>query len=137
MSEGNPRQAREEIGSIGMGKNVENILRTLTMLEKALDRLVRHHYHSRNQYPPLILEIEQGLNTLRSWIQDYKTYANLPVFSLQLSVAIKSLGGFIAQLVKECKPSAGKRGIKKSIRFRSNCLFVDRLIVCWTKWPAL
>ena len=137
MSEGNPGQAREEIGSVGMGKKLENMLRTLTMLEKALDRLARHHYHSRNQYPPLILEIEDGLDTLHSWIQDYKIYANLSVFSLQLSIAIKSLGGFIAQLVKECKPSVGKRGIKKSIRSRSNLLFVDQSIVCWTKWPAL
>jgi hypothetical protein len=133
MSEADQEKAREEIGTDSTSKKLENMLRTLTMLEKALDRLVRQNYNNRNQYPPLILEIEEGLDTLRSWIQDYKTYADLPVFSSQLAIAIKSLGDFIGQLIKECKPVAGKREIKKNIKFNSNLIFADQLTVCWKK----
>jgi hypothetical protein len=122
----NQGEARGKIGSESTNKKLEDMLRTLTMLEKAFNRLVRHNYHSRNQYPPLVLEIEKGLDTLRSWIGDYKTYANLAAFHLQLSIAIKSLGDFIGQLIEGCKPVSGKREIKKSIKFKSNVIFADQ-----------
>jgi hypothetical protein len=131
MMGANPGQAshRNKLGSLRNTK-LENILRTLTMLEKALDRLGRQNYHDRKQYPPLILEIEECLNTLRCWIQEYKSYADLASFSIQLGIAIEKLGNLIAQLVKECKPSSGKRELKKSIKYRSKSLFANQLMAC-------
>ena len=38
-----------------------DILRILSMLEKAFDRLVRLNYHRRSQYPEIVLEIESAL----------------------------------------------------------------------------
>ena len=71
MMGANPGQASDQNKLGGLkNKKLENILRTLTMLEKALDRLGRQNYHNRKQYPQLILEIEEWLNTLRCWIQD-------------------------------------------------------------------
>jgi hypothetical protein len=127
----NPGQAsdRNKLGGL-KNKKLENILRTLTMLEKALDRLCRQNYHNRKQYPPLILEIEEWLNTLRCWIQEYKSYADLASFSIQLGIAIEKLGNLITQLVKECKPSSGKRETKKSIKYKSKSLFANQLMAC-------
>jgi len=131
MMGANPEQASDqnELGSLN-NKKSENILRTLTMLEKALDRLGRQNYHDRKQYPPLILEIEEWLNTLRCWIQDYKLYAELAIFSIQLGIAIEKLGDLIARLMKECKPSSGKKEIKKSIKFSTKSLFANQLMAC-------
>jgi len=70
---GQQRGQTEPIGIID--NKSDNILRILTMLEKSLNRLLRHNYYNRSQYPQLIQEIEEALNKLRSWIQDYKTFA--------------------------------------------------------------
>ena len=131
MMGGNPGQAsnRNKLRCL-KNKKLENILRTLTMLEKALDRLVRQNYHNCEQYPPLILEIEEWLTALRCWIQEYKSYADLASFSIQLGIAIEKLGNLIAQLVKECKPSSGKRALKKSIKYRNKLLFANQLMAC-------
>ena len=131
MMGGNPGQASDQNKSGGLkNKKLENILRTLTMLEKALDRLGRQNYHNRKQYPPIILEIEEWLNTLRCFIQDYKLYADLASFSIQLGIAIEKLGDLIARLIKECKPSSGKKELKKNIKFRIKSLFPNQLRVC-------
>lgn len=36
----------------------DNISRTLTSLEKSLDRLARTNYHDRSQYPDIFFAIE-------------------------------------------------------------------------------
>ena len=38
----------------------ENVARTLTALEKSLDRLARSNYYHRSQYPEIILAIEEA-----------------------------------------------------------------------------
>lgn len=92
----------------------ENIGRTLTMLEKALDRLLRQSYHHPNQYPPIVLEIEVVLNNLRSWYKDYMIFDCHPGFISILGLTIKNLGQIISQLIVECKDSDGKQHIKKT-----------------------
>ncbi len=52
-----------------------NMLRILSMLEKAVDRLGRKNYHGRDQYPAVLLELEAAINIVRSWIKDYKCFA--------------------------------------------------------------
>jgi hypothetical protein len=94
-------------------KELDNILRILTMLEKALDRLLRQNYHNRHQYPPIVLQLENTLNSLRIWIQDYKIFGCLKGFHLILGLVMKDLEEIIQWLIAESKPIAGKRAIKK------------------------
>jgi hypothetical protein len=51
-----------------------NILRTLTSLEKELDRLARANYFGRSQYPDILLELESAISNLRTWIKYYRKY---------------------------------------------------------------
>ena len=107
-------QQRGQTEPIGISDNKsDNILRILTMLEKALNRLLRHNYYNRSQYPQLIQEIEEALNKLRSWIQDYKNFTCLCGFNLLLGLVIKDCGDMIAQLMAVCKPLPGKKQMKK------------------------
>ena len=95
-------------------ETLDNILRVLTMLEKAIDRFIRQAYFNQNQYPEIITEIEDGLNTIRCWIQGYKLFADFPSFSMMLGLSINELGQMIVQLMGICKPVAGKKQVKKS-----------------------
>lgn len=113
------------------GNGFDNILRTLTMLEKALERLLRQNYHQRCQYPPIVLEIEEAFNNLRAWIQDYKIYVCLRGYDLLLSVIIKELGDITGILITESKPVAGKKAIKKNKKNNSAGAFANQLTVCW------
>jgi hypothetical protein len=114
MAERNLEQQREQNGSVNDKKELDNVKRILTMLEKALERLLRRNYYNRNQYPEIALEIEEGINTLRGWIDDYQVYGSLPAFHLQIGLAMKELESKIGQLTAMCKPEDGKKRIKKT-----------------------
>lgn len=112
-------------------KELDNMLCIITMLEKALSRLMRRNYYSRNQYPEIALQIEQSLHMLRAWIHDYKLYRCLSIFSLQLSIAIKEIGEMIEQLIELCKPLPGKRpaGRKQVSKEQMNlCRSIDSML---------
>ena len=75
MVEKNLGHYREQTESIIIkDKEVGNVKRILTMLEKALERVLRRNYFNRNQYPQLAFEIEEQISVLRGWIQDYQLY---------------------------------------------------------------
>ena len=97
---------------------IDNIKRTLTMLEKALERLARQCYYDRQQYPKIFLEIENYINLIRSWLRDNEIFSSAKAFYVSLSIAFESLRMMISQLWKICKPKTGKKGIKKSRRDR-------------------
>ena len=84
------------------------------MLEKALERVLRRNYYNEDQYPPLALEIEEQIKVLRGWIEDYELYSSLQSFRVQVGLAMKELESKIGQLMALCKPSAGKKRIKRS-----------------------
>lgn len=109
---------------------IDNILRILTMLEKALNRLVRRCYYSRNQYPQIVLDVEDMLSELRAWIQGYKNFSFLAGFSLLSGLTIKNLADMIETLMVECKPLRGKKEIKKNNGFKSRRPFANQLILC-------
>jgi hypothetical protein len=120
MSEKDLRQCTEQIGSIVIeDKEVDNVKRILTMLEKALERILRRNYYNRDQYPPIAFEIEEQIAVLRGWIQDYQLYSPLPSFRLQVGLAMKELESKIGQLMALCTPSAGKKRIKKTANSRA------------------
>ena len=97
---------------------IDNIKRTLTMLEKALGRLARQCYYDREQYPKIFLEIENYINLIRSWIRDNEIFAPAKAFYVSLGLGFETLRMMISQLWKICKPKSGKKGIKKSRRDR-------------------
>ncbi len=85
----------------------KNILRILTMLEKAVIRLTRRKYHARRQYPEIFFQIEEGLHRLRAWIQSYHALFPCAVFQWFVAQKLAALAQFIAQLKEHCLPSGG------------------------------
>jgi hypothetical protein len=113
-------QCREQTESIIIeDKELGNVKRILTMLEKALERVLRRNYYNRNQYPQIAFEIEEQISILRGWIQDYQLYSALPSFHVQVGLAMKDLESKISQLMAVCMPSAGKQRIKKTANSRT------------------
>ena len=80
-----------------MASEVENVLRILTMLEKALDRLGRLNYLERNQYPPIFLTVEETINKIKVWIREHRHFSSLKVLYQSLIEFLATL----TQLVEE------------------------------------
>jgi hypothetical protein len=133
MAKKEPGQCREQIESIIIeDKELDNAKRILTMLEKALERVLRRNYYNRNQYPQIAFEIEEQISVLRGWIQDYQLYSALPSFRVQVGLAMKDLESKIKQLMAVCTPSAGKQRIKKNSKFKNTLSFANQLMPCWS-----
>ena len=132
MAEKNLGQCREQTESIVIeDKEVDNVKRILTMLQKALERILRRNYYNRDQYPQIAFEIEKQISVLRGWIQDYQLYSALPSFHLQVGLAMKDLESKIGQLMALCKPSAGKKRIKKTQQIQEHgelCKSIDAML---------
>ncbi len=77
---------------------LNDLKRTLTMLEKALDRLIRHNYYNRKQCPEIITVIEETINNIRIWIQHREILGNLKNFYSRVCSFIENLEVLIAQL---------------------------------------
>jgi len=56
---------------------LSNILRNLTMLEKAFERLKRKNW-LKNRYPDYIIEIESILVAIRLWIDEHRAFSGVP-----------------------------------------------------------
>lgn len=121
MAEKDLGQCRKQAESyVIKDKELDNAKRILTMLEKALERILRRNYFNRNQYPPIAFEIEEQINILRGWIEDYQLYCALPSFRLQVGLVMKELESKVGQLLALSKPSAGKKEIKKTADSRAS-----------------
>jgi hypothetical protein len=133
MAEKELGQCREQAESIIIkDRELDNAKRILTMLEKALERVLRRNYYNRNQYPQIAFEIEEQISVLRGWIQDYQLYSALPGFCVQVGLAMKDLESKIEQLMAVCKPLAGKQRIKKNSKFKNTLSFAHQLMPCWS-----
>ena len=93
---------------------INAIKRTLTMLEKSLDRLARQCFHDPKQYPDVFHEIEECINVIRSWLNKMEIFQSLQFIHVTLSTLIDELSRLISQLWETCKPSKGKKGISKA-----------------------
>jgi hypothetical protein len=114
MCQTNVEQNKKEIESATNGEPLINILRILCMLEKALNRLARRNYYKRSQYPSVFFEIEDAINALRSWINNYKAFSSLATFNMLAGTCIREIGQMIEQLIVKCEPLPGKKEVKKS-----------------------
>lgn len=99
-----------------MASELENVLRTLTMLEKTLDRLGRLNYLERKQYPPIFLAVEETLNQTRLWIRENSHFSSLKVLYESLSDFLATLACLVGELWDCIKPKPGKRASKRPRR---------------------
>jgi len=97
---------------------LNNFFRCLTMLEKALERLARHNFHNRSQYPEIYSDIENALCSVRVWIEGHRLFSGFATFQNLLTVFITSLADQIRELIRTCRPVRGKKAGKKSLRQR-------------------
>jgi len=115
---------------------MDNIKRTLTMLEKALDRVARQNYYNRKQYPAIFFEIEETIHKIRAWIDQHIILDCLNEFYIHAAVFIKELGILINQLREICRPKNGKKHLTKNRRiqeqdnlFKSINLMIEHIAV--------
>ena len=114
MCQAKVEQNKNEIAPASNGEPLINILRILCMLEKALNRLARRNYYKRSHYPAVFFEIEDAINTLRSWINNYNAFSSFSTFNVLIGMCIREIGQMIEQLIIKCEPLPGKKGVKKS-----------------------
>jgi len=93
-----------------------NILRILSMLEKALNRVARRNYHDRSQYPEIFFEIETSLDSVRAWIKNYKYFCNFKISIALLGLHIEEIGQLIKRFTMICSPKKGKKKVKISVQ---------------------
>ncbi len=114
---------------------INDIKRILTMLEKAESRLARQCYHDPKQCPGVFSEIEECIDTIRSWINGKEIFQSLEYFYAALASVIDELGSLLSQLWDICKPVKGKKGIAAKYRdgqkrgiYNSICAMMKNII---------
>jgi histone H3/H4 len=91
-----------------------NILRVLTMLEGALNRLMRNNFYDRSQYPEEFIIIEALIDNMRGWIKDYNFLSGTENFSYLSMILLSELCEMIIDLINIVTPKNGKKQISKS-----------------------
>lgn len=104
----------EHLDSESQVKNLENILRIISMLERELERIARRNYHRRAQYPEIFFEIESILSNARAWINIHMAFSDAPIFSDMLGGFLKEISALIGEFIVQCIPVKGKKGVRKS-----------------------
>ena len=90
-----------------------NILRVLTMLEIALNRLMRNNFYNRFQYPKDFFAIETCILSMRLWINDYKFLSGTENFSCLSTLLLSELCGMIISLIDVVTSEKGKNRHQK------------------------
>ena len=91
-----------------------NMLRILNMLEKAVERLGRKNFHSKAEYPEILIELESHINQVCSWINEYKYFCSVPTYISTIGFFIANIGQITVELSNQIQPKNGKRKEKKS-----------------------
>lgn len=99
-----------------MASNFDNVKRTLTSLEKAIERLARQNFYNRSQWPELMITIEESLNDIRLWLDCHALFDGLHQFYTIIIDAFQHLCTLINQLSEICKPKSGKKQVSKKRR---------------------
>jgi len=85
----------------------KNVLRILTMLEKALIRLLRRFYRARRQYPEFFFQLEKALHQLRAWIQSNRFFFRFRVFQELFGTKMQAVRELITRLTEYCASLIG------------------------------
>jgi hypothetical protein len=97
-----------------MASEMNNVLRTLTMVEKALDRLGRLNYYERAQYPPIFAAVEETLGEIGLWIKENSHFCSVKALYQSLSELLDTFCCLVEQLWDCCQPKPGKKVLKKA-----------------------
>ncbi len=98
--------------------DLDNLKRSLTMMEKSIDRLTRLNYFNPKQRPEIFSVLEDTIDKIRIWLDTYTIIDSLKDFYALLSQFILELGILITQLWSTCKPKPGKKKVKKVRRIQ-------------------
>ena len=107
------------------------------MFEKVLDRLKRRNWYNESQYPQILFEIEETINSIRAWIQNYREFSFLPVYYVLLNTSVSKLTDLISQLIKTCRPLSGKKAEKKPRKERdvnTLCNNINKIMIHITQY---
>lgn len=108
-----------------------NILRRLTMLKKAVGRLVRRTYPARSHYPALFFQIETAIERFRAWIQTYRFFSGLSAFQVVYGERLHTLRHLIGQLQEHCRPSVKSKNRQRSRpwqAYRKLCWALEKML---------
>jgi len=90
-----------------------DMLRSMTMLEKAVERVMRSNFLNTSQYPAVYAEFISTIKNARCWIQNYKAFCGIPSFYTSIAEFIVQLSDNIKNLWDLCQPVPGKRAVGK------------------------
>ena len=93
---------------------LSNILRILTQLEKAINRLRRQNHYNSKQGGPLFEKTERAILKMREWINRIRPFASIDALFVALGLAVKRIGELIALIGLEVSPMPGKKRTQKS-----------------------
>ena len=93
---------------------VLNSLRTLSMLEKAIDRLIRQKFLHDNQIPVIVQTAKNTIAESRIHIQSYKHFGNVPSYITLVTTMFEELSVIVADLIKFCPCGAGQKQRSKT-----------------------
>lgn len=127
------RQAKQDTGRTNTEAS-RDMLRRLSMVKKAVGRLVRRAFSSGSQYPELFAQVENALERLRTWIRTYGGFWNLPAFERVLAERLHELHKMIQQLQTACQPAVtpGKREKSRLWQaYRKQCRALEKMLSCF------
>ncbi len=85
-----PQEQKQQNNDAG-----NNLLRTLTMVKKAIGRLVRRTYSRNADYPDVFGRIEEAISRLRAWIRTHRRLADCVAFQVVLGDAQSLLASWV------------------------------------------
>ncbi len=105
---------KNETQSLENADITENMLRTITMLEKALERKVRQCYFNPAQYPEQYHNIMAALRMLRLWINIYQAFSHAASFHGLMAISLDTLGKLATDFIALCRPVNGRKQSKQA-----------------------
>ncbi len=83
---------------------LQAMLRRLTMLKKAVIRLVRRRYPTRHQYPECVRHFELTYARLHAWLWTYRHFWSSPIFQRLLAECLQTFQEQYTQVLALCAP---------------------------------
>lgn len=103
----------------------------LSVLEKAIARLVRQNYFNRNQIDENVKLVEDAIKNTRNWIIGYKSFYNVPSFKVLVSITVEELATTVKKIIVNCASVSGKKQVsskRKQAECQKLCRSIDAIL---------
>lgn len=90
-------------------KIFDNMLRSSTMLEKSIERIMRSNYHNESQYPEVYTTVISTIKDIQNWVKNYKVFYGIESFYSSVVEFILNLSNLIKELWNVCQPKPDKK----------------------------